>query len=204
MLGGSDVTQSPTDSGIQLISASDSGLSLDQPLALGSSARRLLDVTEDATEQVDSPDTITEIKADDDFLLTAMDDSAEESSDSGSQVIALDSDDEISSGMFAPLAGGAGLLEEEPSSAPSLSDAAVMTAVPTLAPAPGMIAAAAPAEAPFSAMNVTFLVACALLLMFCGMLTFDLMRNMWSWDGPYSVNSSIMDSLGNTVGWFDK
>ena len=45
---GSDVTQSPTDSGIQLISPSDSGLSLDQPLAIGkfspavagSSARR--------------------------------------------------------------------------------------------------------------------------------------------------------------------
>ncbi len=89
VLGGSDVTQSPTDSGIQLISASDSGLSLDQPLALGSSARRLLDV-EDVTEAA-SPEDITEIKADDDFLLTAMDDVTEESSDSGSQVIALDS-----------------------------------------------------------------------------------------------------------------
>jgi hypothetical protein len=205
VLGGSDVTQSPTDSGIQLISASDSGLSLDQPLALGSSAKRLLDV-DDATKQLDSPDAATEIKADDDFLLTAMDDAiAEESSDSGSQVIALDADDEISSGMFAPLAGGAGLLEEEPSGAPSMADsgAAVLASAPSLAPASGMLAAA-PAEAPFSAMNVTFLAACALLLMFCGMLTFDLMRNMWSWDGPYSVNSSIMESLGNTVGWFEK
>jgi hypothetical protein len=202
--GGSDVTQSPTDSGIQLISASDSGLSLDQPLALGSSARRLLDVTEDATEQVDSPDTIEELKADDDFLLTSMDDAAEESSDSGSQVIALDADDEISSGMFAPLAGGAGLLEEEPSSG-GLSGAPVLTAPTTsFAPAPAVMTAAVPAEAPFSTANVMILAVCVLLLGLCGMMTFDLMRNMWSWDGPYTANSSIMESLGNTVGWFEK
>jgi len=110
-VGGSDVTQSPTDSGIQLISASDSGLSLDQPLALGSSARRLLDGGEGEG---------AEGKGEDDFLLTALDDTGEESSDSGSQVIALDSDDEISSGMFAPLAGGAGLLEEEPMGLPQV------------------------------------------------------------------------------------
>jgi len=163
-----------------------------------------LDV-EDAAESVESADEITEIKTDDDFLLTAMDDAAsDESSDSGSQVIALDSDDEISSGMFAPIGGGAGLLEEEPGAAPSLSDSSVLVAAPMLAPAPGMIAAAAPAEAPFSTANVSFLIACALLLMFCGMMTFDLVRNMWSWDGPYTVNSSVMDSLGNTVGWFEK
>src|SRR5262249_33293052 len=95
VLGGSDVTQSPTDSGIQLISASDSGISLDQPLELGSSARRLLDM-DDASSgggkgAVADSDMEVDIKGDDDFLLSAVDDaSIEESSDSGSQVIALD------------------------------------------------------------------------------------------------------------------
>jgi len=193
-VAGSDVTQSPTDSGIQLISASDSGLSLDQPLALGSSARRLLDGSEGEAG---------EGKGEDDFLLTALDDTGEESSDSGSQVIALDSDDEISSGMFAPLAGGAGLLEEEPMGA--APGAAVVTAVsPTMLVAPAPVMTAAPAEAPFSGANVAILAVCVALLLLCGMMTFDLMRNMWSWDGPYNVNSSIMDSIGNTVGWFDK
>jgi hypothetical protein len=191
-VGGSDVTQSPTDSGIQLISASDSGLSLDQPLALGSSARRLLDGEEGA-----------EGKGEDDFLLTALDDGTEESSDSGSQVIALDSDDEISSGMFAPLAGGAGLLEEEPMAA--APGAAVVTAAsPTMMVAAAPVAMAAPVEAPFSGANVAFLAVCVVLLLLCGMMTFDLMRNMWSWDGPYNVNSSIMESIGSTVGWFEK
>jgi hypothetical protein len=31
--------------------------------------------------------------------------------------------------------------------------------------------------------------------MLCGMVTFDLLRNMWSWDGPYAVNSWIMDMI---------
>ena len=39
------------------------------------------------------------------------------------------------------------------------------------------------------------LVLCALLLMFCGMFTFDLLRNMWSWGGAYSVNSPLMDMV---------
>jgi len=45
---------------------------------------------------------------------------------------------------------------------------------------------------------------CVVLLMLCGMMTFDLMRNMWGWNGPYSVNSSILDSIGKTVGWMEK
>ena len=50
-------------------------------------------------------------------------------------------------------------------------------------------------EAPYTGANVAILAVCAVLLMLCGMMTFDLMRNMWSWDGPYTINSSIMDSL---------
>jgi hypothetical protein len=197
--GGSDITQRPSDSGIQLISASDSGLSLDQPLALGSSARKLLD----SSDAADLSELGGEAKPDDDFLLTALDDAgAEESSDSGSQVIALDSDDEISSGMFAPLAGGAGLLEEEPGA--SGTGATVVMAAPSLGTAPAMMTTTGPAEAPYSGPTVAVLAVCVLLLLFCGMMTFDLMRNMWSWDGPYTVNSSIMDSLGSTIGWFEK
>ncbi|HEY2882884.1 MAG TPA: helix-turn-helix domain-containing protein [Pirellulales bacterium] len=209
VLGGSDVTQSPTDSGIQLISASDSGLSLDQPLDLGSSARRLLDVEDAAPTakkkgKADS-DAEVEIQGDDDFLLSAMDDTGmEESSDSGSQVIALDTDDELSSGMFAPVAGAGDLLEEEPVSAAPMSGAPLLTSAPALTGAPTMMAYSEPVEAPFSGANVAILAVCAVFLLFCGMISFDLMRNMWSWDGPYSVNSSIMESVGKTVGWMDK
>jgi hypothetical protein len=197
---GSDVTQSPTDSGIQLISASDSGLSLDEPLQLGSSAKRLLDLDEGGATTEEVATEAAPEKGDDEFLLTGVEEATEESSDSGSQVIALDTDDELSSGMFAPAASGTGLLEEEPAAVaqPALAPA------PTTFAAPGVIAAAAPAEAPFSGANITVLAVCVVLLMFCGMMTFDLMRNMWSWDGAYSANSSILETIGSTIGWMEK
>jgi hypothetical protein len=33
-----------------------------------------------------------------------------------------------------------------------------------------------------------------------GMMAYDLMRNMWSWDGPLNMNSSLMDTV---LGWFE-
>jgi Helix-turn-helix domain len=207
---GSDITQSPTDSGIQLISPSDSGLSLDQPIQMGSSARRLLDV-EPSLESVEDIgiEPISDQKSDDDFLLTTGDEVGlqEESSDSGSQVIALDTDDELSSGMFGSAATASGLLEEDTASVATAGEAPVsLMGTPSLTTAPGMYATtpAAAAEAPYSGANIAILAVCVVLLMFCGMLTYDLMRNMWSWDGAYPVNSSIMDSIGNTVGWLEK
>jgi hypothetical protein len=56
-------------------------------------------------------------------------------------------------------------------------------------------------EAPFSVWNILFLSLCAILLLLCGMMLYDLMRNMWSWDQPYGVNSSLMDTI---VGWFEQ
>jgi hypothetical protein len=50
-------------------------------------------------------------------------------------------------------------------------------------------------EAPYSIFNVISLAACAFFLMLTGMFMFDLMRNIWSWQGPYSFNSSMMDSI---------
>ncbi len=210
---GSDVTQSPTDSGIQLISPSDSGLSLDQPVALGSSARRLLDMPLDdlgTGEELALETPGAPAKPDEDFLLTAVDDANEESSDSGSQVIALDTEDELGSGMFAGGGSGAGLLEEEPAvgslGGGGLSPVLTPTSAfsPSTAAMMGGAPIAAPAEAPYSSANITVLSVCVVLLMLCGMMTFDLMRNMWGWNGPYSVNSSILDSIGKTVGWMEK
>jgi hypothetical protein len=39
------------------------------------------------------------------------------------------------------------------------------------------------------------------LLLLCGMMLYDLMRNMWSWDGTYPVNSSLMDTI---LSWFEQ
>jgi len=189
------------DSGISLLDPADSGLSLEQPLGLAASDSLELG-EEDMLAAIDSP---TQVKTDDEFLLTPMEDAADEGgeSESGSQVIALDteSDEEgtmagdgslaamldedlspqpgLDMGRGSPLGAGAGL-----GAAGGLSDAA-----PLIQPA------AMSAEAPYTPWQITGLVACALLLMLCGMMMYDLLRNMWSWSGPYNINSSLMDAI---------
>ena len=33
------------------------------------------------------------------------------------------------------------------------------------------------------------------MLVLCGIMVFDLLRNIWSWDQVYTLNSSLMDVL---------
>ncbi len=202
--GGSDVTQSPNDSGIMLASPSDSGLSLEEPLTLGSSAKKLLEENPAIAAGATGIGLVPSgSKVEDEFQLSSAAEAGVEDSDSGSQVIALDSDEDISSGMFAPVAQP-GLVEEETVAIPA-SDVPMLSPAPTsVAPSPAMMATTATLEAPFSTWNVVSLIACAVFLLLCGMMIYDLLKNMWSWNGPSTVSSSIMDALGNSIGWFDK
>jgi hypothetical protein len=176
--GGSDIS----DSGISLASPADSGLSLEQPLELG--------------DEAEGSGATGELMADDEFLLTpAVEMGEEELDESGSQVIALDTEGDFDDSAATMLGeGGVGMLEEDPlaAGAPALdmSMGTVMPA-PTMATMQPVIAR----EAPYSIFNVISLAACAFFLMLTGMFMFDLMRNIWSWQGPYSFNSSMMDSI---------
>jgi hypothetical protein len=55
-------------------------------------------------------------------------------------------------------------------------------------------------DVPFSMANIAGLSFCILLLVICGMMAFDLLRNMWSWGGTYTLNSSLMDVLSPLLG----
>ena len=94
---GSDVTSGAGDSGINLANPADSGLSLEEPLDLsGGSSIESLELGEDDIIAVDEPadtEVPTDLGGDDDFLLTPMSDELDEESDSGSQVIDLDSEE---------------------------------------------------------------------------------------------------------------
>jgi len=63
-----------------------------------------------------------------------------------------------------------------------------------------MQAETALAETPYTGMQIAGLAACAVVLMFCGMMTFDLIRNMWSWNESLVLNSVLLEGLKNTVG----
>ncbi|MGD9723538.1 MAG: helix-turn-helix domain-containing protein [Pirellulales bacterium] len=205
------------DSGISLLDPADSGISLEAPpLELGGSNVEQLELGEDdllgdlqpaaggpaasaALSGIETP------QSDDDFLLTPLEEGVAEESDSGSQVIALESDVEFDEAGVGTLEPEGGLLEEDLGA--GLGGAAALETVGA-GPSISAAAAAAPAGAatamvpdtPFTGWNVTSLVLCAVLLMFCGMFMYDLMRNMWSWDGAYSVNSSMMEMI---LSWFE-
>jgi len=194
---GSDITIGQ-DSGISLVDPHDSGLSLDEPLELAASSDDeslalgeddVLTLSEDA--DTEAP---TQLKADDDFLLTPLEEAGdEEDSESGSQVIALDEAAGDESVTMA--AGMAAMLDEDVAGA----DAGFAAAAPlgVQQPMPGgapLAPGAAPlAEAPYGTFAMVGLSCCLVLLMLSGMIAYDLMRNMWSWGGAFSVNSSLMD-----------
>jgi excisionase family DNA binding protein len=216
VLGGSshgDLSRSG-DSGISLLNPADSGLSLESaPLQLGGSAVESLELGEDEMMLVDDAaaksraapkGTVAGPQGDDDFLLTPLEEVGPEESDSGSQVIALEGDVEFedsgassSSAMLEQPAGLGGLLEEdlgEGLGGVGALSAAALTPAAAQAAAPAAGGAMAP-EPAYSGWNVASLAMCALLLMFIGMFMFDLLRNMWSWNNAYPVNSSLMSAI---------
>jgi len=200
-----------SDSGISLVDPSDSGLSLEEPI-LSVQGDESLELGEDDMLSPGEHSGVmapVEAKADEEFLLTPGGGAADaQDSESGSQVIALDSDSDsatmigLSSGVGGTMAA---MLDEDVSAPPAtpMGLAAPVLGVPTTAlmeGAPLMQAETALAETPYTGMQIAGLAACAVVLMFCGMMTFDLIRNMWSWNESLVLNSVLLEGLKNTVG----
>jgi excisionase family DNA binding protein len=202
---GSDVTLGG-DSGISLVDPSDSGLSLETPLNLGPVAEESLELGEDdmlTTTQTVSEGSSPQMKTDDDFLLTPLDE-ATDTEESGSQVIALDAEAEeagLGSGVSM-----AAMLDEDLTTHSGLEmavatpgGAPILGGAPTALGEGTTLAPSAMYESPYSGVQVAFLIICAVLLLFCCMVMYDLLRNMWGMEGgPYAVNSKIMDVI---LGW---
>lgn len=190
----SDITRQAGDSGIQLASPADSGLSLEEPLEIGGSAVDSFELGEGSAISFDekaSPDSPTQVKAgDDDFLLTPMQSADDDESDSGSQVIALDDEDTLDVAEASGPRARATLLEED-------EDTAVAPSGRTAAAGETVYVEAA--EAPYSGWNIAALSLCALVLLLGGMMTFELLRHMWSFEEPFVAHGAIMEVI---AGWF--
>lgn len=201
---GSDITIGG-DSGISLVDPADSGLSLDEPLDLGVGDDESLELGEEDMLSLAEASTIGAAAQDTDFLLTPSEDAIDaEESESGSQVIALD---ESAGDEAATMVGGgvAAMLDEDfgaqPLGMPGIPlGAAGPPGAPQMAGAAMFDPSYALPEAPYTAWNIVLLAFCAILLVLCGMFMYDLLRNMWSWDSPYTVNSSLMDTI---LSWFE-
>lgn len=193
---GSDVTIGG-DSGISLVDPADSGLSLEEPLDLTGADDESLELGEDDMLTLEATETeaAAELQTDDEFMLTPLEEVGDE--ESGSQVIALDTEDDsvVAAAMPAmldeDLGGAIGFeaVEAAPMDMASMSAAAASTA-PMAAGAPVMM------EAPYSGMWVWMgLFPCVLMLVLAGTMSFDLIRNMWSWEGTLTINSTLLDML---------
>ncbi len=204
------------DSGISLVDPADSGLSLETPLDLSSGEESLELGEDDLLGMASDVGTGSGLKGEDDFQLTPMDDLSDgEDSESGSQVIALDTEGEGDEAATMVASGGtpvAAMLDEDLGGEPGLAAMPLAAAAdlglasPEDALAMGAYGAAGAAlpEAPYSIWNIVSLVFVSMLLILVGMMMYELLRNMWGFDKPIKTadfDTWLMDMI---LGWFEK
>lgn len=172
---GSDVTRNIGGSGINLLDPKDSGMQLeDLDLSGASGVLRMGDA---------------DMKGDDDFLLTPLSEQTDDSTDSGSQVIALDGDfgDDATATLLAgDVPGLSAVLDHDGSfGGGGRGNAAAMA---------GMGYATVP-DTRFGIGSVLALGLCTVIMTLTGLMMYDIIRNMWSWNEPLTVDSWLMDTI---------
>lgn len=208
-----------TDSGINLKSPLDSGLSLE------SDALDIKGAPQDSHDSFELPEdtdfaalsdsgsdvsSIEDISASEAFELAPSDASGfDESSDSGSQIIALEESDSFEA---APVEASESVDFSSMESAEpvaGLGEALGADAFAAVAaPAAGTNAAiasevsqlwAAPKEAPYSTLSVVALGLSTLLLLVTGLIMTDLMFNMWAASTEKSYSSGVTDLVASML-----
>lgn len=214
--GGSDLTLGG-DSGISLIDPTDSGLSLEEPLEFADGSSDSLALGGDSLlslDDVSADSSSVDAAGESDFTLTPMDEVLDDdSSQSDSQVIALDTEGSVELETMpamldeepaVDLGGGSQVPLEEIGQAAALgvqADAGFGAAVAQDAVVSQPQAAATVlSEAPYSGLNIFSLGFCTLVLALVGMMMYDVMQNMWSWNGVHSFNSPLLNWLSSMLG----
>jgi hypothetical protein len=184
------------DSGISLQTPTDSGLSLEEEgVDMGGSSISALELPEDEAVELEA-EPEQKLKKDEEFLLSPSDEMFTDESDSGSQVIALE--DSAAFDQDAAMLGQGALLADGglDQQFDALGGGA---AAPAVSPAfgPRVIP-----EADYSAWNIAGLLAILFLFTLTGLFMGDIVNNMWAWEDGLDVSSSI--STGITDGLFGK
>ncbi len=190
-----------SDSGINVGSPSDSGLLLED-----SAGGEVLELPED-DEMVSMDNEVeplsedsTQLPQDEEFLLSPSGDLlGEESSDSGSQVIALEDSGSFEDEQGIELGDSAEpvLVADDSDALESQLEAFDGAAVESGAVPMGAVGLP---EAPYSIWNILALLSVVALLGVTGMLMSDIVRNMWAWSGDSSVASGLANSIVDMLG----
>jgi excisionase family DNA binding protein len=214
VLAGSDLTLGAADSGINLATPSDSGLSLeadsginlqtptdsglsleDEAIDMGGSSISSLELGEGEAAAEEAP--AAGVKKDEEFSLSPSEDMFADESDSGSQVIAIEESGPFEQESTIP-GGGVGLLEETTGLEQQIDTLSGAQLAPArMAPAYGGMAELP--EAPYSAMNVTGLLVILLLLSVGGILLTDVVQNMWAWHEARDASTGISDGIASMI-----
>ncbi|MEM7475188.1 MAG: helix-turn-helix domain-containing protein [Planctomycetota bacterium] len=189
-----------TDSGINLMSPADSGISLeDEPLDLAASGISGLDIASEGSD-VQSPSaggSAVDFQQDEEFQLSPSG-AIDVDDDSGSQVIELEDSSEFGEAAvalpanegfdaFADVDGGGGLEQTEALGAPAAST--------------GSAAVAASPEVPYTTLQVLILLGILLLMSMSGILVTDVVRNMWaSAAGESNITTGITSMVLSAFG----
>jgi excisionase family DNA binding protein len=184
VLGGSDLALG-TDSGINLMSPADSGISLeDEPLDLAASGISGLDLASEGSDLEGSgAGSSVDFRQDEEFQLSPSG-ALSADDDSGSQVIELEDSSEFGDAAVA-------LPAEDGFDAFADVDSAGMdeSGFGEAAPAGAAVVMGAP-EVPYSLPQVLSLLGILLLMCMSGILVTDIVRNMWAWSGSESSLTS--------------
>ena len=216
------------DSGINLMSPSDSGLSLEsEPLDLAGSGLSALDLGAELDDiggsgigsgggsgRLDTSGSAVDFDADEDFQLSPSGLGLEGDIESGSQVIEVEDSEAIGEPVeFASMdAGeadpfGGDVFGDAGGGAVVVDDAAMVDEESGFAVEETSTSTARPAagmmayEIPFTLMQVVGLAMILCTLGLGGMLMTDLVRNMWAYQELSSPVISLTDSLISVMGW---
>lgn len=188
--GGSDLALA-ADSGINLMSPADSGISLeDEPLDLAASGISGLDLALEGSDAgasgVSGVGSGVNLKQDEDFQLSPSG-GLENDDDSGSQVIELEDSSEFGDAAVAiPDASPMDAFADMDAGDGFSADDAFSEMAPAVS-APGAVMASP--EVPFSTGWVALLVVILMIMSFSGIIVSDVSRNLWAWSGNETANS---------------
>lgn len=210
---GSDISDISVagESGINLMSPSDSGLSLEgEPQEFGGSSISALDLGAELAEGSGSGGSGSgvDFQSDEEFQLSPSGIGLEADIDSGSQVIEVEDSGDVAAAadfgddVFAeaePLADEDAFAGEAVDDDGGFGDEAAVAIDDTATPAAAPVARGY--EVPFTMLQCVGLMMILVMMTLSGMLLTDLVRNMWAYTEVSAPVSSLTDTLISIMGW---
>ncbi len=185
-----------SESGINLMSPSDSGLSLeDEPLDLAGTGISGLDLASDSDPMgsgASGSGSLVDFQQDEEFQLSPSG-GIDVEEDSGSQVIELEDSSEIGDASVGFSSGDAGMMVDEFGMGMAGSGMGTESGV-----APSTVMQGTP-EVPLNLWEVSFLMITLLLLACGGIFVTDLVRNMWAFDSTSDFTTKFSEAFTSIV-----